>query len=294
VGSDLRKRFCVIHNPNAGTRGRLLFRNTVRELQRAGCHISIVDTTQHERGERIAKDAALSGQFDAIIAAGGDGTLHDVLRGIAGSDIPLGLIPSGTANIFSREINLPTTPVALAEVLMRGSTFNVPVSVCNGHPFVFVVGVGFDAAAVQFFEKYQARHFGTFGIVAAALAALWIHNEKPISIRTPQEEWVAHWVVVTRIQRFAGGLKLTPDADIKQPTFHVVSFQQRGRLRLALQLARMLSAIHGQSRDIRISACQEVILEGSGSLPVQIDGELIGELPLKLKFLTLRVPIITG
>ena len=116
-----------------------MFRNTVRELQQAGCHISIVDTTQHERGERIAKDAALSGQFDAIIAAGGDGTLHDVLRGIAGSDIPLGLIPSGTANIFSREIDLPTTPVALAEVLMRGSTFNVPVSVCNRHPFAFVV-----------------------------------------------------------------------------------------------------------------------------------------------------------
>lgn len=294
IGCGVRKRFCVIHNPNAGTRGRLLFRNTIRELQRAGCHISVLDTTQQERGERIAKDAALSGQFDAIIAAGGDGTLHDVLCGIAGTDIPLGLIPSGTANVFSQEIDLPTTPVALAEVLMRGPACDVPISICNGRPFAFVVGVGFDAAAVQIFEKYQARHFGIFGVALAALAALLIHSGKPISIQTPQEEWVAHWVIVTRIKRFAGRLKLTPHAEIEQPRFHVVSFKKMGRLSLAFQLARMLFTAPPQSHCIRISACHEVFLKGSGPIPVQIDGELIEGLPLQLQFLTHHVPIIIG
>ncbi|WP_263419045.1 diacylglycerol/lipid kinase family protein [Terriglobus albidus] len=294
TGFGVRKRFCVVHNPNAGTRGRLLFRNTVRELQRAGCHIFIVDTTQHERGERIAKDAALSGRFDAIIAAGGDGTLHDVLCGIAGSDIPLGLIPSGTANVFSREIDLPTTPIALAEALMHGPAFNVPISTCNGRPFTFVVGVGFDAAAVQIFEKYRARRFGIFGVVAAALAALLIHNGQAIAIRTAEEEWIAHWVLITRIRRFAGRLKLTPHADIGRSAFQIVSFKQKGKLSLALQLTRMLFAAPPQSRDIRISECHQVFLKGSGSIPVQIDGELIEGLPLQCQFLTRHVPIITG
>jgi hypothetical protein len=69
---------------------------------------------------RAAADAACSARFDAVIAAGGDGTIHDVASGLLGSAIPLGIIPMGTANVFAREIGLPSSPDHIAMTLLNG------------------------------------------------------------------------------------------------------------------------------------------------------------------------------
>ena len=99
------------------------------------------------------------------MAAGGDGTVHDVAAGLLGTPIPLGIIPMGTANVFAREVGLPRSPERVASTLMNGKVGTIPVGQINGQPVLFVVGIGFDAEAVRQFETAGTRKLGQAGFV---------------------------------------------------------------------------------------------------------------------------------
>jgi diacylglycerol kinase family enzyme len=76
-----------------------------------------------------------------------EGTVHDATEGLVGHSMPLGIIPMGTGNVFARELNLPGSPDGLARTLLKGEARATPLGQVNGRPFLFVVGIGFDAEA---------------------------------------------------------------------------------------------------------------------------------------------------
>ncbi|HHI82955.1 MAG TPA: diacylglycerol kinase family lipid kinase, partial [Rhizobiales bacterium] len=97
-----RLRFFIINNPSSGTAGRKRVERVIRLLQDGGALVNVRTTSSHGEGCEQARAAALTGRHDAIIAAGGDGTIHDVACGLTGQSCPLGIIPAGTANVFAR------------------------------------------------------------------------------------------------------------------------------------------------------------------------------------------------
>jgi YegS/Rv2252/BmrU family lipid kinase len=241
---------------------------------------------------KAAAEAALSGRFDADVAAGGDGTVHDAAEGLVGHSIPLGILPLGTGNVFARELKLPTSPDMIARTLLFGDVRTIPVGQANGRPFLFVVGVGFDAEAVRLFESEGNRTLGRAGYIWPVLRALLSHQDQSLQVRTRREEATVQWVVVTRIKRYAGGLILVPQADVHQPSFYIVRFVGSGpvnRLRqlsaLALGLLRYDSAVH-------LEAADWVRIDGNRTVPVQIDGEVLGELPLEISIHPKRLRLI--
>lgn len=106
---------------------------------------------------KAAAQAAVSERFDTIVAAGGDGTVHDVAAGLLGTPVPLGIVPMGTANVFAREVGLSRSPERVASTLMNGKVGTIPVGQINGQLVLFVVGIGFDAEAVHQFEAGGTR-----------------------------------------------------------------------------------------------------------------------------------------
>lgn len=110
----MRTRFFIVHNPNAGMQTRRFYQGVLSCLARSGCSIEVVETAHRGEGVAASAAAARSGRFDAIVAAGGDGTVHDVAQGLLGHAIPFGIVPVGTANVFAREIGLPRSPKKLA------------------------------------------------------------------------------------------------------------------------------------------------------------------------------------
>ncbi len=231
---------------------------------------------------RIAADAAQEEQFDTIVAAGGDGTVHDVAAGLVGHATPLGLIPLGTANVFAREIGLGFAPEHLAQTLVSGVVRSIPVGDVNGRPFLFVVGVGFDAQAVRAFEVGGSRLLGQADFVWPVLRALFSDSHLPIRVRTERGETEAAWVIVTRAKHFAARLVLAPDARIEQPRVHVVRFVGAGPLTRLRQLAALATGLTNYDPGISVEPARWVAMEGDATIPVQIDGELLGELPLEI------------
>ena len=127
-----------------------------------------------------------SGRFDAVVAAGGDGTVHDAAEGVVGHSTPLGFIPMGTGNVFAREINIFPTPDEIARTLLNGKARAIPIGQVNGRPFLFVIGVGFDAEAVRLFESEGSREFGRVGFVWPVLRALSSHKDRLLRIGRPR------------------------------------------------------------------------------------------------------------
>ena len=278
----MRARFFIIHNPNAGQVARHLFDATLARLRQAGAWAEIVDTTRHGEGRKAVAEAAESRSFDAVVAAGGDGTVHDATEGLVGHSMPLGIIPMGTGNVFARELNLPGSPDGLARTLLKGEASATPLGQVNGRPFLFVVGIGFDAEAVRLFEREGNRALGRAGYVWPVLRALSSHQDRTLRVSTRRGEAEAQWVIVTRIKHYAGDLILVPQADLHQERLHVLRIVGSGPLHRIRQLSAFALGLLRYDPGVCVEAANWVRIDGDPATPVQIDGEVLGELPLEI------------
>jgi diacylglycerol kinase (ATP) len=248
-----------------------------------GASLECVDTSRHGESTRAAAEAASSGRFDAVVAAGGDGTVHDVATGLLGTSIPLGIIPLGTANVFAREIALPRSPDRVASILMNGKVSTIPLGQINGQqPVLFVVGIGFDARAVRQFEIRGTRQLGQAGFVSPLVHALLSEGNPSLQIATDRGMTEAEWVIVTRARRYAGGFLLCNEAGLTQTRFHVLRFRGRGPLVRLRQLAALACGGVRLDPDVSIEQADWVRVEGDADVPVQVDGEMLGTLPVEI------------
>ncbi len=257
-----------------------------------GACLKVAETIRHGEGMRAAAEAATSGDFDAIVAAGGDGTVHDAAAGLLGGTVPLGIIPIGTANVFAREIGLSHSPESVARTLQSGSVRTIPVGEVNGQPFLFVVGIGFDAEAVRRFETAGTRKFGQAGFVAPLLQALWSDRNQSLRITTDRGKSDTEWVVITRARRYAGGFILCKEADLIHTNFHVLRFAGRSPLIRIRQLAALACGLVRYDPDVTIEAAEWVRVESDATVPVQVDGEILGALPAMIKLHSERLQLI--
>jgi diacylglycerol kinase (ATP) len=259
--------------------------------QRGSC-VTVAETSCHGEGKRAAAEAAACGHFDAIVAAGGDGTVHDAATGLVGASVPLGIIPTGTANVFAREIGLSHSPDSITRTLQNGSVRTIPVGEVNGQPFLFVVGIGFDAEAVRRFEAVGTRKFGQAGFVMPLLHALWSEHKQSLNITTNHGKSDAEWVIITRARRYAGGFLLCKEADVMQTNFHVLRLAGRSPLIRIRQLAALASGLVRFDPDVSIEVADWVQVEGNAAIPVQVDGEMLGALPMEIRLHSKRLQLI--
>ena len=243
------------------------FDKVIARLEALGSSLECVHTSRHGEGMKAAADAAVSARFDAVVAAGGDGTVHDVATGLLGTPIPLGIIPMGTANVFAREFGFPTSPDRIAGTLLNGRVSTIPVGEINGQPVLFVVGIGFDAEAVRQFETAGTRKLGQAGFVMPVLDALLSERSRSLKVTTDHGTSEAQWVIVTRARRYAGGFLLSKDAGVTRPTFHVLRFGGRGPLVRLRQLAALAGGLVSFDPDVSIEVADWVRVEGDTDDP---------------------------
>jgi len=278
----MRRKLFILHNPNAGSRGRRHYQSILTLLRDQGVYTELVETSRHGEGMRVTAEAAISGNFDAVVAAGGDGTVHDAAEGLLGGVTPLGIIPTGTANVFAREVGLALSPERVVSTLLEGEVRTIPVGQINGRPFLFVVGIGFDAEAVRYFETSGTRQWGQTGLVGPVMRALVSHSDNVLHVTTDGGRSEAQWIIVTRVQHYAGGLLLSRDAHVMQTKFYVVRFGGHGPLVRLRQLSALACGLIRYDPAVTIEAAEWVRVESDTSVPVQVDGEMLGALPVEI------------
>ncbi|MBU1212560.1 MAG: NAD(+)/NADH kinase [Alphaproteobacteria bacterium] len=280
----MRRRFLLLHNPVAGLRRHRLVRKVVRELEERGADVVMLrlwGLSQHlsqEALERIVK----FDQFDALIAAGGDGTVRALAKALgANASVPIGVIPAGTGNVLARELPLPSRPHDVAEMLLHGPVAEIPGALAGGEPFFLMAGVGFDGEIIGGLNLELKRRIGKSAYAWPTTKAL-AHRPKLFSVLVDDIPYTANWVVGAKARRYAGGFTIANDISVKDARLVAVLFQAtsyRGRL---LELTALGLGLHQRLATVAVIPCQKIEVVDAG-LPVQIDGDEAGFSPVTIR-----------
>jgi YegS/Rv2252/BmrU family lipid kinase len=295
----------LIVNPRAGRVRRLLSGRLDRVrsiLEAQGIETDLVRTDGPGAAEEVAR-GAIQHRRDLVIACGGDGTLNAVVNGLAGSRIPLALLPAGTANILAKELHLPRRIERAAERLGGGALRRIAlgmVTPCDGvspgRYFLSVGGAGPDGAIVQAVDSRLKHHTGMLAYWAEGARQLGLYTFPRFRVTTEDQVLEATMIVVGRTKHYGGPLRITTEADLFGNDFQVMACATRSR---AAYLSFVPLAVAGQVRlapgvsflRSKLFRCDPI--DHPPAL-AQIDGEPAGHLPAEFRVvpdaLTLLVP----
>ncbi|HVH73504.1 MAG TPA: diacylglycerol kinase family protein [Stellaceae bacterium] len=271
-------RLLIIFNPAAGHGGRRRLRRTIVELERIGCVVAVEETRAAGDAERLTREAC-SG-FDRVVAAGGDGTASEVANGLAGSGIPLALLPLGTGNVLANEIGLPRRPRALAAVIAAAPPRPIWPGRVGSRLFLTTVGVGFDAEVVGGLDHALKRRLGKLAFLPPIVAAWRRDPPRRFFLSCDSGEYEAASAIVMRTRCYAGRFTLAPRASLAEPSLHIILFRHPGRLAVLRYVGAMLGGVLHRLADIAMLVERSVSIAGGEPGFAQVDGEAGGRLPL--------------
>jgi diacylglycerol kinase family enzyme len=276
-----RKRLLIIHNAIAGMRRRWLLRHVCRELESAGARIDVVSADSFEADRMLAEKAVASGDWDAVVAAGGDSTVRGVGAGLAGSELPLGIIPVGTGNVLAHEIRFRSGPRTIAYNLMHGPSIPFFGGRANGACFFAMAGAGFDARVLARLDVGLKRRLGK---LAYALPLVREHLKKPelFEAEIDGELHRCSWLIVAKASRYAGPFVLSRERTIRTDGFHAVIVRAARRTSL-LGVALAIALGRAESHpDVTVMPCRRVVIHGEPRVLVELDGEVFGPSPIEI------------
>ncbi|MCL5098453.1 MAG: diacylglycerol kinase family lipid kinase [Candidatus Omnitrophica bacterium] len=280
-------RICVIFNPAArGERARR-FR---RQIDRLGSDC-ILEPTWAPGAGRLLAAQAVRDSFDTIVAAGGDGTMNEVLNGIGDvqdgfARVRLGVLPLGTVNVFAKEYVLPTRFLDAWDIIKSGKERLIDLPEVEFGPaekrqyrfFAQMAGAGFDARAVELVDWELKRKIGYFAYVAAVCRA-FRSQPSQITLTHGKETVTGELVLIGNGRFYAGRFVAFPLAKADDGLLDVCVFSRADWLTSIRCLPRLLlRKIHRQP-GIQYSQSDALSLGGTGPVPLQLDGELAGQLP---------------
>jgi diacylglycerol kinase (ATP) len=287
IVASARPRFAVIFNPVAGSpKRRRALAQAVRTLRRAGCRVKLRATTAAGDAARSAAIIAKAGTFDAILVAGGDGTLSETAHGLATSNaarLPaLAFLPLGTANVMAHEIGLPTDPAKAAAVAARLRTIEMKLAQANGRHFLLMAGAGFDAHVVRNVKSTVKKRWGKLAYVAEMVRQLGRFPFGRYRVTIDGVEHDAASVVASRGRLYGGKFVLAPAADLSAPTLQVCLFGKGGRGGVLLYAIALGLGLLPHAPGFEIVTGRRVTVRGIDGEPVQADGDSIASLPLEI------------
>ncbi|MDA8083515.1 MAG: YegS/Rv2252/BmrU family lipid kinase [Nitrospiraceae bacterium] len=253
-------------------------------LQQAGFRTEVFPTGKRGDAEIKAREAA-SLKAGLIVAAGGDGTINEVINGMVWSDTPLAIIPLGTTNVLAREIFSGRGANAALEAMTAGAPRHVSLgkidAVDSGRPvsryFCLMAGIGFDGMVVRDVRLKVKRITGPGAYILSGLSTLFRHAPEELTFRIDGADYRGHLAVVGKISRYGGDFRVTPDARIGDPALYACIFQGGRRRDLLRYLFLVPFCRHLTAPDVLYLKASGIAI--SGSAPIQIDGDYFGSTP---------------
>ncbi|MDQ2732872.1 MAG: diacylglycerol kinase family lipid kinase [Armatimonadota bacterium] len=275
----------LIANPTAGQgRVRWMAGFIQSALERHGAEVTLVLTGGLRDAAEAAEYVKASGRFDRIVVAGGDGTINQVVTQLVGTDIPMAILPVGTANSLAREIHLPFNLRSAARVAVEGIPVKVDVGRVGDAYFLLEVSAGFDAAVVLSVQKPAKRWLGPFAYVFNGLSLL--RTYAPFDITCVADGKTIHatcnTVLASNSATYAYGVRLTPGANIHDGKIDLCILHA-GKYPLAWQILAAIFNRLGPRVGAHTIQASSIRIESNPPVYVQIDGDPAGMTPLDIE-----------
>jgi YegS/Rv2252/BmrU family lipid kinase len=278
----------IIHNPTAGGAKRL--RRVLSALERQGFVLELSETKARGDATRLAEAAAAEGT-SLILASGGDGTIAEVVNGLAGSQTALAIFPAGTANVLAREWGVTGGADQLLSALDAGETTEISLGALRGQgadarkPWYFttMAGIGFDAHVVAGVSLELKRAIGKGAYVWAAGQMLLRHDQARYRVTIDGAEREAASLIVSNGRFYAGRYLVAPEANLTGPEFHVGLLRSGGRGAILASAWAMGRGSLAEHKNYKIIKGRNVEVSGPVGDPVQADGDIVASLPVRIE-----------
>lgn len=296
-----RREAVLISNPNAGRGGEQRAREVARfceSLKGLGVEIEILHTRGPNHAAQLARRVANEGVRDVIVS-GGDGTINEALQGLAGTKARMGVWPRGTANVLARELKLPFDAESAAKVIARGSAKRVHVgraiveATAEHRYFFLMAGVGLDASIVSRVRPRLKRRVGEVAFWYSGLGHLARWQPVPFNVEVEGRTLRATFAAIGNAAHYGGNLAITPRARLENPEFELCVVDSRSRLRFLYLLSHALRPAGITKKIQGVHFIRTTRARVTGDVPVQIDGELTGQLPMTFEIAPSSIEIIS-
>jgi YegS/Rv2252/BmrU family lipid kinase len=274
------RRAVIIVNP--ASHNALKRRNRERidgQLRAEGWTAEWVDTTAAGDATDIAKRAAVSG-VPLVLVCGGDGTLNEVINGLAGTETTVAIVPTGTVNLWARELGIKRRkPTAAVEQAIHGERRRIDLGKTGDRYFLSMASYGIDAAVTQ---GVSNRLKGTVGATAYAAASFrealrFRSRQFVLDLDGERLHMRVLMVIASNTREYAGITQISPEAVVDDGLLDVSIFEGHGRINIALHALRVLLRLHKYAKRVHFRRVRRLEIAGVAPMPLQLDGELIHE-----------------
>ncbi|MBK7641632.1 MAG: diacylglycerol kinase family lipid kinase [Planctomycetes bacterium] len=289
------QRALVIVNPIAG-RGRAerAARELAAALEREGVAVELFATSR--KGDARDRAARIGPELERLVVVGGDGTVSEVLEGLTRHELPILILPMGTANVMGLDLRLPRGAAGALEVLRTGRLQALDVARVNGRSLSFLVtGAGLDALIVRELERVRRGPISKWTWVLAGLRVFLRYREPRLQVEldgAPVEGRFG-FVLFSNVIHYGGSRVLSRERKLDDGLFEAYLFTGCSRLGLVGHALRALFGGFPSARCERRRA-RRMRVRAEEPVPFQVDGDFGGETPLEIEVLaqgfTLLVP----
>ncbi len=305
----------IIYNPTSGRRPSQRLRGleeSARILEEAEIHSELLRTTGAGSATELARNAVRDGR-QLVIVCGGDGTINEVVNGLAGSHVPLAVLPAGTANILAKELDIPWNIPKAARLIARGHLARValgeiiwqekPRDSANNAPltpqqryFLCVGGAGPDGAIVHGLHTAEKLRMGILAYWREAFRQFFSYRFPEFRVVSREHEMSASVIVVGRTKHYGGPFRITTGASLFEDSFEIVAYSGRNRYRFLMCLPAIWLGCLPRVPGIHIWKTAELACAPLNAEEIfsQVDGEAANPLPLQFRIvpdaLTLVLP----
>lgn len=280
--AEKNKKVLIIFNPEAGQRAIQKFNRIVEELKENELLIDIIKT-QYSGHAKIIAQENVNNNYDMLIAAGGDGTINEVLNGMYPTLVPFAIIPLGTANVLAKEAQINSTASEIINYILNGSTKPLWLGKSNNNYFALMMSTGLDAVSVSKVNKNLKKWFGKFAYIVSFIKAVIDSKNIIYKVIIENKTYYSSSVIVSNGKLYGGEYICAPDASLQENKLYAVLTKNTGRIN-ALKYALLMflqklpysdSVTIFPVTKLRISCEQEKV-------PTQIDGDDGGYIPVEV------------
>jgi YegS/Rv2252/BmrU family lipid kinase len=274
----------LIYNPTAGQRDRRAQMGAVAESARArGLELINAPTDAPGHATEIVRSFLPQG-LDVVVVCGGDGTISEVACGLAGSGVPLAILPGGTSNVLARELAIPLDLDQATELLFEGEARPVRLFLANERPFLLWTGIGLDARIMGRMIPFLKRWLGRAGIFFTVVTEFFRYEFPRLEVTVDGTRHEATFAVVSHVRRYAGDWIIAPEASLAADEVEVLLFSGRSRWRLYslfrhIRLGKSGHLTRGLGKTVRGHAATIRSLEDY-PIEVHVDGDCLLQTPV--------------
>jgi diacylglycerol kinase (ATP) len=273
----------IIGNPNSGRAGsKGYLERCAKVLRSGGLEVEVSNT---ERPDHATELASLAGDR-LVVAAGGDGTINEVINGL-NKDATLGILPLGTANVLARELGLPLAVERACERILGGERKKVDLGVATNREgverrFACMAGIGFDAKVVRAVTPRMKRYLRGLAFPIAAFKVLFTEELSPVEVIDGDGAHVARFVIVANAHHYGGDYRVSGPDLLTSGELEAV-LVGRASILLRPDIFGRIMARRPLNRSMESFRAKELSASAPGDVPVQLDGEVWESLPMSFR-----------